>query len=250
MQELTPEELGICDEISNLGADTWTATLAVEGLNTDPMMSSVMIYRRLWSNHRGFLVLWKANLLLEASIVLRSGLEAAICLAALPALGGDFIALMKKDAAYTVQRQQRKLLEDGDEAAAQEAGAHVDLLLSLLPEGTKPACLNFKTLAETGGVPQLYSAHRLLSGTSSHVTGLSVLQGLVSDDASMALQNELTGLTRRMHLMYMAGATLHGIALHCQMIGALELLERANDLIGRMNGISQGWGEVADAPQT
>jgi len=243
MPEPTPEERAICDEISHLGADTWTASLAVAGLNTDPMMFSVMIYSRLWSNHQGFLVLWNANLLLEASIVLRSGLEAAICLAALPALGGDFIDLMKRDAAYTVQRQQRKLLEDGDEEAAQEAGAHVDMLLSLLPDGTKPACLNFKTLAETGGVPQLYSAHRLLSGTSSHVTGLSVLQGVVSDDEdeTEALQARLRGITRRMHLMYMAGATLHGTALHCQMIGAEALLERANALIGRMNEISQDW---------
>jgi hypothetical protein len=239
--EPTQAELAIVDEISHLGADAWTATLAIEGLNTDPVMFSAMIYRRLWSNHRGFLVLWKANLLLEASIVLRSGLEASICLAALPVLGGDFIALMKKDAAFTVRGQQIKLLEDGDEAAAQEAGAHVDMLLSLLPEGTKPEKLKFKTLAETGGVPQLYSAHRMLSGTSSHVTGLSVLQGSVSDNASSALQAELTNLTRRMHLMYMAGATLHGIALHCQMIDALELLERANRLIGRMNEISRGW---------
>lgn len=239
--EPSPEELAICDEVSHVGADTWTATMALEGLNTDPMMFSAMIYRRLWSNHRGFLVLWKANLLLEASIVLRSGLEAAICLAALPVLGKDFIALMKKDAAYTVQRQQRKLLEDGDEAAAHEAGAHVDMLLSLLPEGSKPACLNFKTLAETGGVPPLYSAHRLLSGTSSHVTGLSILQGAVSDEASIALQDELSGLTRRMHLMYMTGATLHGIALHSQIIGAAELMDKANALIGQMNEISQGW---------
>lgn len=239
--EPTQAEIAIIDEISQLGADTWAATLSVEGLNTDPKMFSAMIYRRLWSNHRGFLVLWKANLLLEASIVLRSGLEAAICLAALPVLREDFIAMLKKDAAYTVQRQQKKLLEDGDEAASQEAGAHVDLLLSLLPEGTKAACLNFKTLADTGGVPQLYSAHRMLSGTSSHVTGLSVLQGLVSDDASKALQDKLTGLTRRMHLIYMAGASLHGIALHCQMIGATELMERANGLIRRMNGISLGW---------
>lgn len=155
MQEPTPEELAICDHITHLGADTWAATLAVDGLNTDPMMFSAMIYRRLWSNHRGFLVLWKANLQLEASIVLRSGLEASICLAALPVLGEGFIALMKKDAAYSVQRQQKKLLEDGDEAAAHEAAAHVEMLLSLLPEGSKPACLNFKTLAVTGGVPQL-----------------------------------------------------------------------------------------------
>lgn len=241
MSEPTAEELAVCNEISQLGADTWAASLQIEGLNTDPKMFSVMIFRRLWSNHRGFLVLWDANLLLEASIVLRSGLEAAICLAALPTLGEDFIELMRKDAAFTVQRQQKKLLEDGDEEAANEASGHLDMLLAQLPEGSKPTALHFKTLAEAGGVPQLYFAHRHLSGTSSHVTGLSILQGVVSDDASEALQAQLTGLTRRMHLMYMAGATLHGTALHCQMIEATELTDRANTLIHQMNQLSQAW---------
>lgn len=241
MQEPTPDERAICDDISHLGADTWAASLAIEGLNTDPKMFSIMIYSRLWSNHRGFLVLWKAGLQLEASIVLRSGIEAAIAIAALHVMGDEFITLLRKDAAYTVLRQQKKLQEEGDNAAAAEAAAHIDMLLSALPEGSKATCLNWKTLAETGGMPQLYSAHRLLSGTSSHVTGLSVLHGVVSDDESEGLQDRLKGMTRRMHLMYMAGATLHGLAVHCRMIGDAALTERADALVERMNQISFGW---------
>lgn len=241
MQELSTDEKAIFDEITALGVDAWNLTQKVEGLNTDPKMFSVMIYRRLWSNHRGFAHLWNENLRLEASIILRSGLEAAICIAALSALGSEFLELMRKDAAFTVLRQSKKLREDGEEKAASVAEEHLAMLLKPLPEGTKPASLNWKDLADVGGVPQFYSTHRMLSGTSSHVTGLSIITGIISDGQSEDLQNKLSGIQGRMHPLSMAGAALHGTALHSQMIGSAELLERANGLIEKMNSLSDGW---------
>lgn len=241
MNEPTPVELAIFDEISAVGADTWAVSQGIEGLSTDPKMFSIMIYRRLWSNHRGFALLWRERFQLEASIILRSGIEAAICLAALHTNSDEFLTLLRMDAAATVRKQQKRLEEEGEEEAALSAAGCVDMLLSPLPEGCKPTFLNWKSLADDCQVPQLYSTYRHLSGTSSHVTGLSVLEGVVSDEETEQLQAQLARMNRRMHLMYMASATLHGTSLHCQMIGSAELGARADQLIARMNEISEGW---------
>jgi hypothetical protein len=191
---LTAAEAALCDEVSSLGAAAWTASVATEGLNTDPKMFSVMLFRRLWSNHRGFLVLWTAGLIDEAGMILRSGLEAAISIAANARLGGAFQVLMRNDGAYTLQRQIKRFLEEGDDERAAEAQAALALMRAGLPDGTKHVPLNWKELATESGLPVLYSSHRMLSGISSHVTGQSILQGVVSDDETEALQDELEAI--------------------------------------------------------
>ena len=89
----TSDELVIYDEISALAAELWATSREIEGLSTDPKMFSIMLFSRLWSNHRGFTVLWNNKLFLEADIVLRSGVETAICIAANLKLKDTFVAL-------------------------------------------------------------------------------------------------------------------------------------------------------------
>lgn len=241
--EPTSDELIIFDEISQLAASLWTKSLEIVGLNTDPKMFSIMLFKRLWSNHRGFTVLWNAGLSLESDIVLRCGLEAAICIAANFNLRNDFVCLMRRDAASTLQSQIKRHRANDDLEMVRDCEATLRMLQARFPVGTKAAKLEWKSLADQGGVPQLYGFHRMLSGVSSHVTGLSVLRGATGEGMADS-QSELHGLTRKMHLMMMAGATLQGSMLHAGMIEDETQVQAALLLINRMNDLSMIWPGV------
>lgn len=209
MIEPTSDEIAIYDDISKLGARLWDISTDIEGLNTDPKMYSIMLYKRLWSNQRGYTLLWKNSLFLEANIVLRSAVEAAICIAANARLKEEFVLLMSMDAAATIQGQIKVHRENGALDSVKEGEAVLRFLQSKLPDGFKSATLRWKELAEKGGAPQLYLFHKMLSGVSSHVTGLSILRGVTSERMD-AGQREINQLERKMHLMMMAGAMLQG----------------------------------------
>lgn len=202
-----------------------------------------MLFKRLWSNHRGFTVLWNSELNIESDIVLRSGLEAAICIAANFKLRDDFVCLMHRDAAATLQGQIKWHRDNADSETVRDFEATLRNLQARFPAGTKAAKLDWKSLAEQGGVPQLYGFHRMLSGVSSHVSGLSVLRG-VTGEGMAELQVELRGLTRKIHLMMMAGATLKGSMLHAGMIEEDAQVEAALALTNRMNALSKSWPGV------
>lgn len=239
--EPTVEELALCDEISALGAALWDSSLRVEGASSDPKMFSVMLFKRLWSHHRGFVLLWNNRLHLEADILLRAGVEAAICLAANHRIKNEFVSLMRRDAAFTVKSQGKRFRADGDHTEAAQADEALQAILKQMPEGEKPEKLSWESLAAQGQVPTLYSWHRMLSGLSAHVTGVSVLRDVVTDSHSEGLQEELHALTRKMHLMMMAGATLQGAAIHAHMIGDLAQSQVADRLTSRMNAVTMAW---------
>jgi hypothetical protein len=222
----------------------WDISKVIEGLNTDPKMFSIVLFKRLWSNHRAFTLLWNSDFRLEGDIVLRSGLEAAICIAANFQLREDFVQLMRRDAAFSVQSDIKMVRDKGAKQAVAEAEAVLRMLLAGLPDGVKAAKLNWKDLAERGGVKQLYGFHRALSGRSSHVTGLSILPDFALVDETPEKQDELRGLTKKMHLMMMAGATLRGSLIHAQMIDAQNHIGTANGLVERLNVLSERWPGV------
>lgn len=242
----TAHELIIYDEISALAAEIWARSREVEGLNTDPKMFSVTLFSRLWSNHQGFTLLWNNKLYLEADIVLRSGVETAICIAANLKLKETFVALMGQDAAFTIQRQIKIHRESGEMELVRDAEQTLRSLQSRIPTGAKAAKLDWKWLAIQGGSPQLYDYHRHLSGVSSHVTGLSVLRGVSGSDDVEIARKEVNALTRKMHLMMMAGATLQGSLIHSGMIADAAAAKRALDLTSRLAEISMLWPGVAD----
>lgn len=242
MNQVSVDEKALFDEISKLGSKLWAISKQVTGLNSDPKMFSVMLFKRLWSNHRGYAVLHNSGLQLEADIVLRSGVEAAICLAANYHLRDGFVRLMRSDTAYTLQGQIKIHRQEGSTELVKRGEEQLRSLMAKMPDGTKPARLNWKTLADEGKVPLLYAFHRHLSGISSHVTGMSVLKGVVDlGDESKMLQNELSTLSRKMHLMLMAAATLQGAMLHAAMIGEDEIAADAKSLSDRLDALSKSW---------
>lgn len=244
--EPTEEELKIYDEISFLAQSLWRTSKIIEGLNTDPKMFSIVLFKRLWSNHRAFTLLWTNGFRLEADIVLRSGLEAAICIAANFHLRDDFVLLMRRDAAFSVQSNIRLVRGNGPNQMVSEAEELLRMLQEGLPEGTKAGKLDWKSLAKEGGVDQLYGFHRSLSGHSSHVTGLSILPDFALIGDTNETQDELRLLTEKMRLMMMAGATLNGSLIHSQMIDDQNHARIANALVERLNVMSEKWPGVAD----
>lgn len=245
MIEPTDDELAIYDDISNLAEQLWNITTNVEGLSTDPKMFSCMLFKRLWSNQRGYTSLWKLGLQLEANIVLRSAVETAICVCANARMREDFVLLLKRDAAFTIQGQIKTHRDSGGHDAVREGEAVLRMIQSTLPAGVKPAKLDWKQLASQAQVSQLYGFHRLLSSVSSHVTGLSILRGITSNRLH-AEQVGLLDLERKMHLMMMAGAMLQGSRLHAVMIEAIPELEVATALTDRLAAISTSWPNVGD----
>lgn len=242
----TSNELALFDDISEVAKNLWEKSGGMEGLNTDPKMFSNAIFRRLWSNHRGFALLWKNEFRLESDIILRSALEASICIAANLELREKFVLLMKRDAAFTLLGQIKSQRDDGETEMVREGELLLRQMQSTLPQDENPAKLQWKELAEIGKVPLLYSWHRMLSGVSSHVTGMSIIDGFGGEGLDEK-HEELKKLNRKMHLMMMAGATLHGTMFHAIMIEQDAEYDNAIVLAKRMDALSWDWPGVKPA---
>ena len=239
---LSSDDKAIVDEVSNLASRLWGISQNVVGLNTSVEMHSVMLFRRLWNNHRGFLVLWKSNLQAEAAIILRSGLEAAICLAANSVLRDQFVTLVRQDAAETMKRQIKMWHDKGEHAMARDYEAAMQTILKSLPSGVTPKVLDWRALAHAGGVPYLYFQYRFLSGGISHITGLSLIRGVVGEDMTGKDEQEaLYAFDRDSHLMMMAGTTLQGCKIHAATINAATLEATSDSLIQHLNETSDRW---------
>ena len=232
-------------EISGLGESLWAKSEQVTGRLTDREMLSVLIYRRLWSNHRGFVQLWRNALPTEADIILLSGLEAAICIAANRKLGSDFGVRLRQNAAFTVTGQIDTHRAHGDAARMAEDEKVLHELMVGLPEGATAARLDYGTLAQEGGVPRLHEWHRQLSGVSSHVTGVSIIYGMSDETEKVSrMQARWRELSNRMRPMMMCSATLTGSLHHAEVIESARHLEAARELAARMNEISAQWPDV------
>jgi len=242
MTDITPQEYAIYDEISRLGASLWESSKKIVGLNSDPKMTSVMLFKRLWSNHRGYTLLHNNSLPLESDIILRSGVENAICIAANYRLREEFTVLIQMDVLATTLGQIKTNREDVPDDLLRDQETFIRNVTAKLPEGKKPAYLNWKKLAELGQVPQLYKDYRTLSSGSAHVTGMSIIRGVVdADGAGLDTQDELNNLEKRLHLMMMAGTTLLGSCLHSRMIEDNKHAMAAEKLKNKLNEISKHW---------
>lgn len=238
----TDEDHAIFNAIGELAEQLWRASRDVSGKFADPKMMSIMLYKRLRTNHLGFSVLWNQPLPIEAAIILRSGLEVAICIAANQRKREAFVDLVRGDAAATLTGQIKMHRHDGAMDLVQEGEANLRDLAASLPEGAKPARLDWKSLAEAGEVPRLYGFYRMLSGVSSHVTGLSLMEGVTDDSEEMdASQARLRDLNKKMHPMMMAGATLTGSLHHALMLEDETLHSAAVELSKWMAELSKGW---------
>lgn len=236
--EATSDELTLFDDVTALGASLWAKCKGVEGLSTDPKMFSIMLFKRLWSNHRGYTVLWHHRLQLEGDIILRSGIEASICIAANHEMGAKFIELLHGDAISTLKGQIKVHRKQDNLEMVRECESVLRDLEDRFRGGSKPKHLDWKELADKGGVPHLYTWHKMLSGLSSHVIGASIMSAAANPST------DLNPLQRKMHLMMMAGATLHGSLRHTGMLNDGLGVEETVTLLNRLGDLSWKWPRI------
>lgn len=238
----TDEERALVDDLSIASDKLRSESRTLEVLNTDPRAVSLMLYSRLCSNHRGFIILWNADMFLEASIILRSALEASICLAAnytmregfYNLLLGDLVATLKSQIKHWREDGLEKLVADGEEQLRAQAKKVVGNYSSF----------NWKDLADIGGQQRLYSYHKQLSMVSAHVTGLSLMRGVGgADGADDHLHDQLKELDAPMQIRKMMIATLVGAKSHAAMIEAHESVANIAALEKRLETVSTGWVE-------
>jgi hypothetical protein len=241
--ESTIDELSLFNDITAHASSLWDKSRDATGRSDDPKMFSIMLFKRLWSNHRGYIILWNSNLQTESDIVLRSGIEASICLAANYELRDKFVQLMHGDAIFTLKGQIKMWRDEGSLDMVSQSEAVLRDVQSRFRGDTKPTRLNWKSLAEQGKVPDLYGWHRMLSGLSSHVTGASVLTAVAPADGPNPAA-ELGPLQRKMHLMMMAGATLQGCLRHGGMLDDEPALTETVALLTRLGDVSWKWPGV------
>jgi hypothetical protein len=172
---------------------------------------------------------------------LRAAIEATICIVANSVLKEEFSKLIRGDLVATLKSQIKRFRDDGDLELVQKAEAELRGQMIFAPE--QPKAFDWKELATVSDQPLLYALHKTLSMQSSHVTGLSLMRGVVGADGDgTAEQNELLAIGRKMHLVALAGAMTQGVLVHAGVIGADELVVQAAALTARLNEISFGWG--------
>ncbi len=222
------------NETNRLGAALWARTLQTEGLNSDPKMVSCTLYRRLWSHHRGYALLYKDGLVVESDTLLRSSIEAAICLCANFHTEGGLWTQLKQDALHTVTSQIKQAREIDDKDLERDGEKARRWLASQMGPNIKARKLEMKDLAEDGKVAMLYQFYRGLSGTSSHVTGLSIMRGVVTPDEPK-MHEAWTDLTQKTHHLWQIAAVLQGSFCHALLLEDEELAETSIDLAKRLD---------------
>lgn len=236
------EERVLVDDLTAMATKLWAASKNLGVLNTDPRAVSLMLYSRLWSNYRGFLLLWKAGHSLEASIVLRSALETSICISANYVMREGFYPLLLGDLVATLKSQIKRWREDGFEGLVAGAEEHLRAVLPRAPENAR--AFKWQELANAGGVRELYGYHKELSMVSSHVTALSLMRGVICvDGAGEQLNRQLEELNVPMHIRQMMIAILIGAKFHAEVIEAQEQVTEIAELEQRLNAVSARWVE-------
>jgi hypothetical protein len=209
--------------------------------NTSPKMHSVMLFRRLRTNLRAYVILWRARMFLEADIVLRCMVEATICLAANAVMGDEFVALVRNDAAATLVGAINVWREEGYAELVRGGEGN---LRNVFGEGTavRHARLDWQTLAERAGQKRLYSLHRMLSATSGHVTGLSLTRGVMGADGNGEKEaRALDQISESVNFASMASTLMMACRIHADMIGAADLTPTLDSVEADLETASKGF---------
>lgn len=127
-----------------------------EGLSSDPKMVSCALYKRLWSHHRGYALLYKDGLVVESDTLLRSSIEAAICLCANFHTEDGLWTQLKQDALHTVMSKIKQAREVDDKDLERDGEKACRWLASQMEPNFRARKLEMKTLADDGKVPMLY----------------------------------------------------------------------------------------------
>lgn len=230
------------NDITALTQEVMEKSEAVFVLNSSPKFISLTLFRRLWSNQRGFALLWKDKKALEAVLVLRAAIEATICLMACMEMKDEFVTLIRQDAVETIKRRIKMYEDDGMNDMADKYRNQYNNMVRIFSESKNSKVLNWKELSKVSGCEFLYTIYRQVSGTHAHVTGLSVLRGVIGADGDgLDLQKKLEHLSIYTSLPQMAIATAMGCSAHTNILGFTELEDKANKIVERMNQSSKDW---------
>lgn len=222
------------NEATRLTAALWETSRKIQGCNSDPKMISIMLYRRLHSHQRAFAVLYNEHLNIDADNAVRGTLEAAICIAANFHQEGGIWHQLRLDAIKTLIGQITMFKDMGLKDLEIEAERQRREFMKGLPEGSKGEKLKMDGLAAIGQVPDLYRWYRQISAVSTHVSGMSILRGVVPG-GSPDVPDPITTLTRRLYPFWQLGAVILASRLHASMIedDASEIV--AADLVRRLD---------------
>lgn len=230
----------VANQLGEIGTDLWKFSVPLEGWSSDPRMFSVMLYQRAWSNFKGFTLLWANHLNLESEILLRSCIEATICLRNLEVRREMFVADLRRDAADTLNGQMKLYSALGGDNLAAEAKAASAAFSQDQATGMTPKRLQLEKLAAATGSDIFYQQYKALSGTSAHVTGMSLITN-VADAADGRAADEKAKAdreTKREHALMVMCLTMHAASeAHATMVGHGESSARLSAMEATMEDI-------------
>lgn len=175
--------VSLANELMPAAARLWGRAKLMRGQALDVPMLSAKLYGRAWSNFRAFCLLQNNHFSVESQIVLRSCVEATICLANLAKRGEAFVDDLRSDAAATLRGAQGILRSMGAEEDARVIEEHNRNIFGARREdGARHATLNMEALATEADAPHLYRTYRRISGLTAHVTGASITAFQIDQD--------------------------------------------------------------------
>lgn len=218
-------------ELTDIGNSLGKATTEVQAEISDPVVMSMVLFTRAWTNFRGVQSLWQADLILEAEIILRSLIETAICLANLDVRREDFIKDLGEDLSHTMHgavRMMRKAEYDFADVIEKD---FADVLEK------KGEQLRMETLATQASVPDLYSFHRVLSGAAAHITGVSIARhsplGGLDEETTQKLE-DAAKIDRRRVILWTIPAMIAATMAHARIIENAEHAALAEALSAKL----------------
>jgi hypothetical protein len=132
---------------------------------------SVLFLLRSLSNFQGAIIMAERGMVVEARTLIRCCYENLFCVSVLRNEGDKFLDEMQKGEIASVKSKARWILSEpsrlefSGEGAAERLKQHVE---KLDKEWGKLSLLEWKSLAERGGVGDAYLYYKVLSGDSAH----------------------------------------------------------------------------------
>ncbi|MET3665102.1 hypothetical protein [Caulobacter sp. 1776] len=204
----------ILDDFDTLAARIWSQCVGQEGYTLDPKMVSIQMFRRLRGHRDAFATLVNARLFLDSEIVTRAALETAICLLNLERRRDAFIVDLRSDASKTLKRQFPIWFGDDPDDERDANDGLTSLFGARRADGSPHDQLRFKVMAKDAAVPDLYDWYTYLSGTSVHVTGVSLFVDVVPEHA-----DQLRRMRRVQMRGFMCSALFYGCRAEASMLG-------------------------------
>lgn len=227
-------------DIAAIGNSLGQASTNVVATGDDPKFLSLALFWRAWNHFHAFTMLWKAELYIDAEIILRSTIETAICLANLNARRMDFTSDLMADLSHTMGGQVKMLRRaqfDFSEEVAEQWAEELK---------TKGARMDLETLAKDGHVDNLYAFHRLLSAYSVHITGMSVGRHCPVGDEDDEWNKTLEATKeadRRRSVVWMLTAMTATLLAHAEIIDDRVHMYLMAKFLEKLKPIAEAFGE-------